>query len=117
MKQYQNTDVPVRNCWKEAWTSGHRIKWNCGICQACKDRELARKIREEHKYGSFCKGNRNNHCGICAEIKWRIKLLFHTAHQCMKRCPFCECKSDYLVKAYGSQIKAFYKMMLCLKNR
>lgn len=112
---YQSTDVPVVNCHKQRHGSGNRIKSPCGMCQSCKDRALSEQITRNHQYGRFCKGNRNNQCSICAQIKWRIRLLFHAAGCCMKNCPFHEPNKQtqfYMPR----RIKDFYKMMFGLEK-
>lgn len=111
---YQSTDKPVTNCWKECHKSGGRIKYPCGVCQSCIDIKRAADIFAKHKYGRFCKGSDNNHCGMCAYIKWHLELLRHLSGSCYKRCQYCRGAKVW----HGSMdlVRGLYKAMLRLKD-
>jgi hypothetical protein len=82
---YESTDVPVIDC--RTWPKKGKIP--CGLCKACRDQKYSEQVSNRHQYGRFCKGSDNNQCSICSSTKRWLRIIFHLAGRCMKRCPYC----------------------------
>jgi hypothetical protein len=78
----------ANNCRNEAFGSGGNIKYDCGECQACKDRAFSSKLAKTHEYGKFCRYD--NNCTYCCTIKLQVRLLHHISGRCFKNCPACK---------------------------
>ena len=113
---YQSADKPITNCYKSFPKRG---RLSCGVCQSCKDQKHSYDVSRKHEYGKFCKGSDNNQCTVCADIKRRLRVIFHLAKNCMKWCPYClgegtgfrwfpkHTEEEYLEKSVKSMYRYF----------